>query len=460
MRLVTRLKAHLIWIAVLGLIAIFTYLIFYRLGSHPFIDWDESIYVQVAKESLEHGRHFAFTYFDRLWFEKPPVVIWLTELSFALFGYTEWAARLFVGVAAVATFLVTGLFTYRLSQDKVAAWLAMTCYFIALPFITSAYFLNFDTFVGLFILLSLYCFWQAQTKTKYFYGFGIFLAIGVLTKNIIGLFPLAIIPLYSLMTWDFAYLKIKQFYYGLLLFLVLIIPWHLYQSVTFGQAFWHNYLWYHVWHRYTEAIESNGAPADYFIDIIFRYPLFKWLSLGGFGYGLWRAFKREKSLQLLLAAIIVILVVLSLAQTKLDAYITIIFPYLTALIGVALARLLRLTPFVWLRVLAVLVITLSFIGLGWQFNNYKLAKGEATLEYLDNKAVGLYLKDRYRELPVYTNFDNYRGLALGYYAQRSIMPLPHYLPAPSPEQLTAERLLYRRATENVFHMDNYIYIVR
>jgi len=43
------------------------------ISSVPFFDWDESIYVQVAREWLRHPG-FTLYYNGSIWFEKPPLL--------------------------------------------------------------------------------------------------------------------------------------------------------------------------------------------------------------------------------------------------------------------------------------------------------------------------------------------------------------------------------------------------
>src|SRR5271163_1537264 len=105
------------------LISAFAFATFYHLGKRPLIDYDESIYAQVARESLQNGNQLGFTWLgntalhrSEMWFEKPPLMIWLTEISYLAFGVNEFAARFWTAIFAVLTLPLAFLFTRKLSQ--------------------------------------------------------------------------------------------------------------------------------------------------------------------------------------------------------------------------------------------------------------------------------------------------------------------------------------------------------
>ncbi len=60
-------------------------LLFYRLGSFPFENWDEAWYAEMAKEMMQRGS-FIVTYWNYgAYFDKPPLFIWLGIISIVVF---------------------------------------------------------------------------------------------------------------------------------------------------------------------------------------------------------------------------------------------------------------------------------------------------------------------------------------------------------------------------------------
>ncbi len=92
------------------------------LGHKPLTNWDEGIYAEISREMLSLGPlvpHWNY----QPWFEKPPLMLWITAAFFKLFGINEFWARAgsaLSGVAIVA--LLHGWLTGR--KDNLAAWLS------------------------------------------------------------------------------------------------------------------------------------------------------------------------------------------------------------------------------------------------------------------------------------------------------------------------------------------------
>ena len=83
---------------------------FYRLGAPGLMDPDEGRYAEIAREFFVQ-RDWLIPHLNHLpYLEKPPLVYWLTALSFGGLGYTELAARLPVALSAWGgVFLAYGL---------------------------------------------------------------------------------------------------------------------------------------------------------------------------------------------------------------------------------------------------------------------------------------------------------------------------------------------------------------
>ena len=98
------------WSGVLILMVAGLVIFFYRLGVPGLIDPDEGRYAEIAREFFVLG-DWGIPHLNLLpYLEKPPLVYWLTALSFKVFGYTEMAARLPSAVSALGgVFLAYGL---------------------------------------------------------------------------------------------------------------------------------------------------------------------------------------------------------------------------------------------------------------------------------------------------------------------------------------------------------------
>ena len=390
------------------LIFAFSFITFYHLGKKPLLDYDESIYAQVARQAFENKNQLGFTWYGNnglyrtgFWFEKPPLMIWLTESAYFVFGINEFAARFWTAVFALLTFVLTFFFTKKISQSFTAAILAVSVFFIAFQFIYNAGVLQFDIPVGFFILLSLFSFWLGKEKSKFYFIFWLSLGLGVLTKSVIGLLPLPIIFVYSLLARDFFYLKSKNFYLGSLLFLVIALPWHIIESVRYGQNFWQQYLFYHLLQRYETGLEGNGQPFSFYWDIIFQHRLLFWSLILSLVYFAIKSFKSKNYLFVALTLLFIFLF-FSTAKTKLLAYILVIYPYIAIIIGIAFADFSKILEKYRKHFgnLFILAIVLFFIFLGFKYNQYKLSK-EKEQYLLDSKETGIFLKNNFLNENVY-----------------------------------------------------------
>jgi Dolichyl-phosphate-mannose-protein mannosyltransferase len=214
-----------------------------RLGAAPFLDPPEGIHAQIAWEML-HGAGFIAPHLNGIpYFEKPPLLYWLTGAAFAWLGPTEAAARLCSALAAVAVAVLTALIGARLGSARVGL---MAGLMVAT---------NLEVFLfGRMVkpdLLFVACIWLA------FYGFVLAylgkgrwtlllfygaLGLAVLAKDPLGaLGPLALVAAFLWLvgegrTW-------RQWAPGraVLLLLAVALPWYL-----LVEARYHGSLWYSI----------------------------------------------------------------------------------------------------------------------------------------------------------------------------------------------------------------------
>ena len=105
-----RLQQHGHWLVyfILALVWLGT------LGFRHLIPSDEGRYAEIAREMLVSGNWLVPKYNDYLYFEKPPLHLWMTALAFKLFGLGEWQARLWSGLTSLL-----GIFFFSYTAGKV-----------------------------------------------------------------------------------------------------------------------------------------------------------------------------------------------------------------------------------------------------------------------------------------------------------------------------------------------------
>lgn len=444
------------------LIGVFFWMYYPSLGSYPLRDWDESIYAQVARQSHDP---LAFQW-DGLgpgdavhtWFEKPPLVIWVIQLSQYILGVNELAARASMPLFVVGTLIVIFLWARDSAASNWAGLLAAAAIFVIPHYLIVAGLLTYDIPVAFFMCLALLCYGRRQRALGYVYAFWLAVGLGVLTKSVVGLLPIPIVLLDSLLFRDFRWLTGKRTWWGPVLFLVVIIPWHLVETIRFGNAFWHIYFYVHVFMRGTSSLENHGAPFWYYVYIFQQHPFFE-LCLLTFVVSMYQIWQNvwRRALLLPLIACGTVFLFFSVSVSKLVHYIVPFYPFAALLIGLSLYWVLTLVKQLWLR-RGLYVATLCVLLLaGYQVNQYRLIRMQGPV-YSDVKEIAGWIGKQanvsaveYHTLETSTEVIDGRPL-LVYYLNRSLAPANTLL-------LREQDQVYRTRTHVVYRQgDRYVVV--
>ncbi len=176
------------------LIAVAVLLLFPALGAVHLFDWDEINFAESAREMLTSGdyRHVQINY--EPFIEKPPLFFWLQVICMKIFGVNEFAARFPNAVCGVITLVLF----YKIGKklyDGLFGFLWALAYIGS--FLPNLYFKSaiIDPVFNLFIFLGLYflmqCIWSADDKKlaqsiKNAIFAGLFTGLAVLTKGPVG----------------------------------------------------------------------------------------------------------------------------------------------------------------------------------------------------------------------------------------------------------------------------------
>lgn len=315
---------------------------FFRLGSqHSMADWDESIYTQIAHQILITKDWITLHWGSQLWFEKPPMYMWLTAINFKLFGVTEFWGR---AVSALSGLLMVGLvylFGSKLKNKKAgyfgALVLALSYHFVA----TSRLGMT-DVLLTLFLYSTLYCTYLALNGFKYGWQIaGITLGCAILTKGAAAMIlPVSVFAYLVLTRQLVLVLRKKAFWWGIFWVLAVSVPWHLANTILHGKYFWDNYLLYHVLKRASVPIEGHSGSYAFYIDLMTN--LYKpWVYLLPFGlvFEIQRNKKDNQSSLLILVYLALTFLLFSIASTKLYAYIIPLYPGLAIILGIFLSKM-------------------------------------------------------------------------------------------------------------------------
>jgi len=343
--------------ALIFLITLAGSFIFYKLGRATLADWDESIYAQISHNILHiKGDPFAFVWREDylrdgkgFWFEKPPLFIWLTSLTYFTFGVNEFSARFVSAISGVFGVIFLYFFGKNLFGRK-AGILAGIILATTTHWIFQSRNGTMDIMASLFILFSLYSFWNAYKGLWKFRYTGIFLGLTILTKGPVVIIPALTILLFVI--YDFFQsrkfpISAKNIFVTLFWILLISLPWHLVEIYRFGQEFIDTYFWYHILER-SKGIEGHQNDLWWYLVVIkvwFR----QWfvVLIPSVIWALKAVFleKNQATKQPLILVTIwatVTLATLSLSSSKIQWYIVPIYPALALIVAWFLQEVLKI----------------------------------------------------------------------------------------------------------------------
>lgn len=335
---------------IFGILALIAgFLIFINLGQNHLIPWDEAIYAKIAKNMVVSGDFLVERWHaPKVWYEKPPLYMWLMAGCMKILGFSETASRLPSALLGFSTVLITFLLGKKLF-GKTAGFIAGLALVTSVQFLYYARTSMLDVSATFFITLALYLYYISKERKYLTYSLlsGISLGLAVMIKGVVGFIPFPIIFLYEVYLFLSHQQKFtkKLFISYLALFFSSILvyaPWHLAMSQEFGFAFWKNYIGYHVIDRATSSIEDKGRPFWWYFEVL-KVSMRLWFIalLVALPIALFYAKKKYNSLVFVSIWAIFIFIFFSAATSKLVWYITPIYPAVCLIIGFGVTYLLH-----------------------------------------------------------------------------------------------------------------------
>jgi 4-amino-4-deoxy-L-arabinose transferase-like glycosyltransferase len=187
----------------------------------------EALFALIPREMLARGDWLTPTLNGVPYLDKPPLMYWLSLAAYQIFGVSEGAARTPNLLAAMGEIWFTYLIGLRLLNPR-AAWLGSFFLLTSLGFFSLHLIMYADHLITLTLVASLYAVlrWQERPQLRWAALFYLCLALGFLSKGIIGLlFPLLIGGLYALSLKQARLLALLLSWRGWALVFFLTAPW-------------------------------------------------------------------------------------------------------------------------------------------------------------------------------------------------------------------------------------------
>lgn len=305
-----------------------------NLGERDVERWDEYTNIQVVQESS--GIYLSFQ--SEKFFEKPPIWYWLTRFLTNVLGDEIWVYRLPSALSGSAIVALIYQFL-KTRTNKTSAFIAA----ISFPLIPHNILVNpsdyFSTHTyksadldGLQILLIFLSFVLLQTKRKYWILSCILLGLGFLVKGPLVMIFLAINSLFFVSSRKFSRKELIKLFLGLIAFGIIVLPWHLFMFMNHGSEFTDVYLNYHIIERMNEGIEGHGHPIWYILKVFFDFrvnPFWPLIILALLNKKIYSV----NYLRFSILAIIVVLIIFTIVETKLAWYMLPVYPFMCLILG-------------------------------------------------------------------------------------------------------------------------------
>ncbi len=310
---------------------------FFHLGSFGLWEPDEARYAEIAREMLQSGNLLVPHLNYVAYVEKPPLLYWMTTLSFWIFGVSEFAARLPVALSAIAGILATYFFALRAFGRRHAilagAILATTPLYALM-----AQVLTTDmTLTALVTIATFSLYLHRNEGGRWCWIAYVAMGLAVMTKGPVG----AALPILSMLVWlalnhelRGAIAKFRAIP-GLLLTILIAAPWFVAMTIRLPGFADFYFIGEHL--RRVFETDYSHSEAFYFYVPVLAVGLMPWSLLVPFLT--WRAVPRNPARSYCVVAATVTVIAFSCASAKLIPYVLPAVPPLAVLIADGLASL-------------------------------------------------------------------------------------------------------------------------
>ena len=314
-------------------------LFFFGLGDIPIKDIDEAMHATTSKDMVLSGDWVTPRFNGENFYDKTPLYNWLAAISFLLFGFTEFAARLPAALLGSGCVLIT-YWLARSMFGPVVAFLSSLVLATSAEYIVLARVVVHDISLAFFVTLALTLFFvgyknEKHRKPAFLFGYAA-LGFAVLAKGPVGVvLPMMIIGLFLICKRQLRFLKEMQIGWGLLFFLAVAAPWYILISLRNPDYSEYFFLKQNIG-SFLSQQSRHPKPFYYYIPVLmggfFPWSLFLPLAL-------FRAIRAKAALHgdgVIFALIWfgVIFIFFSMAKSKLGTYILPLFPAAAVLVGV------------------------------------------------------------------------------------------------------------------------------
>jgi len=356
------------WISAIWLVLLCSLAFLLGLEDLGLMDKTEALFVEVAHQMVLTGDWITPRWNEETFFDYPVWGYWMVALSFKLFGFHEWAARLPSSLAAIAV-VIAVFFLMRFGgigfgekqvsnpQAWLRGWIGAGIMALNPGWLGWGRIAVTDMYLSSAIALSLISFFwgyrqceQPKQQKLAFIFTAIFAAIAFLAKGPIGvLLPGLVIFGFLFYVGQFKTVVFKETPWLRMIgiFVIIAAPWYVLAAQANGMEFLGTFFGFSNFQRFTSVLYRHAGPWYFYLPwcVILLLPWSLFLPLALARLQVWRrrawlTSPRNQQLGLFCTFwFVLILLFFSSAATKLAGYILPIVPAGAVLISLLAADL-------------------------------------------------------------------------------------------------------------------------
>jgi 4-amino-4-deoxy-L-arabinose transferase-like glycosyltransferase len=344
-------RASLALLVGVAILAGFFY--FYRLDADQ-LGLDEAHYASATRNLLRPGNEtwlIATPYPGHLYFQKPPLYMWLSAALARAWPDALWPFRAWSALFGVLAVVVTARLGWMLSGRSVivgalAAVLLVTNH--SFLFHHGARDGTMDSGLTLLATLALLLASRTRATTAPPLGIGRFVAIGACCGVMSMFKPFAGLPMVALVATPALFTGVAMSWSGRLARLgaalgvaVLVpAPWYVACAVRYGRAFLDEIVGRNLYGRIVQGQSGNVRDVTYYLEVLSGSSLMA-LTFPAVGYVVWRVSRGDRRLLPVLVVGAGLPLVFTLSAAKITHYLYPAFPSLCVMIAILLRDVLH-----------------------------------------------------------------------------------------------------------------------
>jgi 4-amino-4-deoxy-L-arabinose transferase-like glycosyltransferase len=243
------------------------FLFFFGLAYFGLLGADEPRYAQVAREMFARHDWITPTLGGTPWLEKPALYYWQAMVAYAVFGVSDWAARLPSAVDATMMVVAVYLFLRRFRPGFQLDGALMTASATGVIGFARAASTDMPLAAMFSIAMLAWYAWYESSSKRYLAISYIFLGLAVLAKGPIApVFALAIVVIFSAGKGDYRLIGHTCWLPGIGLFALTALPWYIAVQLK-NPEFFRVFILEHNLGRFGKDLYHHTQPFWYYVPV-------------------------------------------------------------------------------------------------------------------------------------------------------------------------------------------------